>query len=482
MIPFFDQLSVFRFTPKGQRRRKQRSSGVLGVQVLESRVLLAASSAESVAVQNLMAYTPAGEAAPQATAGPTGYTPAQLRAAYGFDKIFFNGAPGDGKNTTIAIVDAYNDPNIVNDLHQFDLQFGLPDPSLTLVNQNGSTSNLPAADSGWITEIGLDVEWAHAMAPGASILLVEANSASYSDFMTALKTARIYAGVVAVSMSCGGSEFSGETGYDSSFTTPANHKGVAFVASSGDTGAPADYPGSSPNVLTVGGTTLFLNGDNSWNSETAWSGSGGGVSSQENQPVYQQGQVIGSTTRRVMPDVAYDAYPNSGVPVYDSYNNGTAAPWGQWGGTSMAAPQWAALIAIADQGRAAYGLGSLDSAQLLPQIYALPQSDFHDITSGRSTGSPNYSAGPRCDLVTGRGTPIANLVVNDLVGVAPHFAVSTNTTTSAGSPFSLTVSTENADNTTNTAYTGTVTFTSSDPLFSISDPNVTHLGNTWTYT
>src|SRR5262245_30552435 len=438
MIPFFDQLSVFRFTPKGQRRRKQRSSGVLGVQVLESRVLLAASSAESVAVQNLMAYTPAGEAAPQATAGPTGYTPAQLRAAYGFDKIFFNGAPGDGKNTTIAIVDAYHDPNIVNDLHQFDLAFGLSDPSLTIVNQNGSTSNLPAANSGWITEIALDVEWVHAIAPAAKILLVEANSASFSDLMTAVNTARNYSGVVAISMSWAGSEFTGETGYDSYFTTPANHGGVTFVAASGDSGAPALYPETSPNVLTVGGTSLFLNANNSWSSETAWSGSGGGVSSQENQPAYHQGHVTGSTTRRATPDVAFDADPNTGVPVYDSYNNGTANPWGQWGGTSMGAPQWAALIAIADQGRAAYGLGSLDGAtQTLPLIYSLPQSDFHDITSGKSTGSPNYSAAPGFDLVTGRGTPIADLVVNDLVGVQAHFAVAANTSATDGSPFSL---------------------------------------------
>src|SRR5262249_55449928 len=150
-----------------------------------------------------------------------------------------NGTPGDGRNTTIAIVDAYADPNIANDLHQFDVQFGLADPVLTVVNQNGSTTNLPAADPGWITEIALDVEWAHAIAPGANILLVEANSASYSDLMTAVNTARNYSGVVAVSMSWGSGEFISETGYDSYFTTPANHGGVTFVAASGDSGAPA---------------------------------------------------------------------------------------------------------------------------------------------------------------------------------------------------------------------------------------------------
>ena len=115
-------------------------------------------------------------AAPLSTAGPTGYSPAQIRQAYGFDKIAFNNGTvaGDGSGTTIAIVDAYDDPNIANDLHQFDLQFGLPDPVLTKVNQT-RRRRLPAANAGWITEIALDVEWAHAIAPQANILLVEAN-------------------------------------------------------------------------------------------------------------------------------------------------------------------------------------------------------------------------------------------------------------------------------------------------------------------
>ena len=124
---------------------------------------------------------------------------------------------------------------------------------------------------------------------------------------------------------------------------------------------------------------------------------------------------------RTTPDVAYDANPSTGVSVYDSYDYGTSAPWVTVGGTSAGAPQWSALIAIADQGRALAGLGSLSGAsQTLPAIYALPSSDFHDITSGSSTSTsqpqgPNYSAGPGYDLATGRGTPLANLVVADLV-------------------------------------------------------------------
>ncbi len=398
------------------RARDWGASRVAEVQTLESRVLLSASASQPFAVTDLQAFQGGNQgAAPLSTAGPNGYTPAQIKAAYGFNNISFSGTPADGRNTTIAIVDAYNDPNIAGDLHQFDVAFGLPDTTLTVENQNGSTSNLPAADAGWITEIALDVEWAHAIAPGANILLVEANSSSFGDLLTAVDTARNTSGVVAVSMSWGGGEFSGETNYDPHFTTPAGHAGVTFVASSGDSGAPASYPATSPNVLTVGGTSLYLNPDNSYRSESGWNGSGGGISAYESQPAYQNGNVTGSSTKRVNPDVAYDADPGTGFPVYDSYNNGTAAPWGQWGGTSDAAPQWAGLIAIADQGRIANGSGSLDGrTQTLPAVYAMPQSDFHDVTSGTSTGTPNYSAGTGFDLVTGRGSPIANLVVSDL--------------------------------------------------------------------
>ena len=149
-------------------------------------------------------------ALPLATAGPTGTTPTQIRHAYGFDQIRFNGGTvaGDGSGTTIAIVDAYNDPNIANDLHQFDLQFGLPDPPVfTQVNQTGG-STLPATNSSsWTNEISLDVEWSHAIAPGANILLVEATNNSNTNLNAAAAYAAKQPGVVVVSMSFGGAEF-----------------------------------------------------------------------------------------------------------------------------------------------------------------------------------------------------------------------------------------------------------------------------------
>ncbi|HEY2253028.1 MAG TPA: S53 family peptidase, partial [Planctomycetaceae bacterium] len=401
------------------------------IQLLEVRALLSANPAQ-VATIDLVRYH-SGTVTPNVTSTqpPPGYTPAQIKQAYGFNQISFNGTAADGSGTTIAIVDAYDDPNIASDLHQFDLAFGLPDPTFIKVNQNGSTSSLPAANAGWITEIALDVEWAHAIAPGAKILLVEAKSNSDSDLYTAVNTARNYAGVDVVSMSWGGNEYSGERGDDSYFTTPAGHNGVTFLASSGDSGAPISSPGSSPNVVSVGGTTLSLGSNGAWTSESGWSGSGGGISKYEAQPSYQKGIVTQTTTLRANPDVAYDSDPNTGFGVYDSYNNGTSRPWGQWGGTSDAAPQWAALIAIADQGRALAGKSSLDGAtQTLPLLYGMSANDFHDITSGTSTGSPHYSAGPGYDLVTGRGTPYANLVVSDLIGIVPPPVIPAPTLTS----------------------------------------------------
>jgi hypothetical protein len=457
---FIRETSRFRRRlPKRYRQAKCR----LAVECLERRELLAAAIAHPGYV-----LLPNGSPTPFGSPGPTGTTPSQIRHAYGFDQINFGGVTGDGSGTTIAIVDAYDDPNVANDLHQFDLRFGLPDPVFTKVNQNGGTT-MPAPDSGWASEIALDVEWAHAIAPGANILLVEANDASFTNLLTAVSYAASQPGVVDVSMSWGGGEFSGENSYDSSFQTPSGHAGVTFIAASGDSGAPDSYPSASPNVLSVGGTTLNMDSSGNILSESAWSGSGGGISSGESQPSYQHGVVTQTSTQRANPDVAYDADPNTGFPVYDSYNNGTAAPWSQFGGTSDAAPQWAALIAIADQGRALAGLSSLDGpSQTLPRIYSVSTADFHDTTTGSSTGFPTEPAGPGYDLATGRGTPVANLLVADLVGsgsttTTTHFGVSVPSSSTAGASFAVTVSALNGNNQVMPGFTGTVHFTSTDP-------------------
>ena len=212
----------------------------------------------------------------QVLSEPTGYTPQQIQNAYGVNQIKFSGGTvaGNGAGQTIAIVDAYNDPNITSDLAKFDSEFGLFAPaSFTVDNLGASTTN-----AGWALETSLDVEWAHAVAPKANIVLVEASSASLSSLFNAVIYARDQPGVSVVSMSWGTTEFWGESAYDSICTTPAGHTGVTFVAASGDSGAwdGPMYPSVSPKVLAVGGTSLTLAAGSTYGSETGWSDSTGG--------------------------------------------------------------------------------------------------------------------------------------------------------------------------------------------------------------
>jgi subtilase family serine protease len=400
-------------------RRPPRPPVRLYLEELESRALLSAGAGWA-APANLDATPLAGPSVFKV------YTPSQIRHAYGFDQVAFGSVAGDGTGQTIAVVDAYDAPDIGRDLHAFDAEFGLSDPTLIKATPEGK----PAANDGWAGEITLDVEWAHAIAPKATILLVEAASNSDADLLKAVDYARNYAGVSVVSMSWGGSEFSSESAFDSHFTTPSGHNGVTFVAAAGDGGARSgpEWPAVSPNVLAVGGTTLNLSGS-TYVSETGWSGSGGGNSQYVPEPSYQRG--VQSSGKRSNPDVAYDANPNTGVYVYFTTPSTNAGGWYAFGGTSIGAPQWAALIAVADQGRALAGKGSLSGAQAL--VYTLPAADFHDITSG----SNGFSARAGFDLVTGRGTPVANRVVADLVKAAPQ----TTSKTSAATPAATTPTT-----------------------------------------
>ena len=167
--------------------------------------------------------------------GPTGLTPQEIRTAYGIDLISFSGGTvsGTGAGETIAIVDAYNDPNIAADLGTFDAEYDLPAPPSFTVDDLGATTT----DSGWALETSLDVEWAHAIAPEANIILVESASSSMSSLLSAVSFAGKQAGVTVVSMSWGSSEFREESSYNSIFTTESGHVGVTYVAASGDTGA-----------------------------------------------------------------------------------------------------------------------------------------------------------------------------------------------------------------------------------------------------
>jgi hypothetical protein len=381
----------------------------------------------------------------------TVFTPAQVATAYGFNQINFgttsSPVPGDGRGQTIAIVDAYADPHIANDLAAFSNQFGLPQMNLPggpTFTVNDLSNGTPDPTGGnWEVEMALDVEWAHAIAPQANILLVQAaddfqdpNTGSLTSLMAAVNTAAATPGVVAVSMSWGVPEYPNEVQDDAAFSASA-HPGVTFVAASGDSGAGVGFPAISPNVLSVGGTSLTTDAAGNYAGETGWGhgqwswllgGSGGGRSRYEAQPGFQSGVVPagmstprGGPAMRTNPDVAYVADPSTGVVVY---NNGN---YYAVGGTSAGAPQWAALVAIADQGAAQQGGGPLTGAtQTLPAIYSAAQSDFHDITSG----SNGYTATAGYDLVTGRGTPKAQLIVNDLVQAA-------TTTTTTGTDVGL---------------------------------------------
>jgi hypothetical protein len=358
-----------------------------------------------------------------------GFTPAEVRKAYGFDQVAFaNGTvAADGRGQTIAIIDAFNHPNIASDLNVFSQQFGLPAASLTVVNQTGGT-RLPSTDAGWAGEIALDVEWAHAIAPAASLLLVEANSPQTVDLMAAVDYARHAAGVSAISMSWGGSEFfsffgdesESQLAYDPTFTTPAGHPGVTFVASAGDSGQSGgvQWPASSPNVVAVGGTSLVTDANGNYLSEGPWrgfrNGTSGGFSRVEPEPAYQQ--LAQQSGARSTPDVGYNGDPATGFAVYDSLPYQGVSGWDVVGGTSAGAPQWAALFAIANQGRALNGDGSLDGfTQTLPALYSVYSapgttgytsftSYFNDI------GSDGFG------YTTGLGTPHAAAVVDLLVG------------------------------------------------------------------
>ena len=365
---------------------------------------------------------------PLGSASPVGMTPTQIRTAYGINSIALGSVVGNGAGQTIAIIDAYNDPAFVNgtdpafntsDLHTFDAAFGLPDPpSFTKLDENGGT-NYPADDTtGWSTEIALDVEWSHAVAPQANIILYEANTDSFTDLNTAVVSAENNTAVSVISMSYGAGEFSGETSYDSIFTTPADrlatHNGVTFVASTGDSGAPGGYPAYSSNVVAAGGTSLTINpGTYAYVSESGWSDGGGGQSLYESEPSFQD--AVNRTSYREIPDVSFDADPNTGVAICDSYQSGSpiGGPWIQIGGTSVASPCWAGLIAIGDQLRVSVGLTPLDGpTQTLPLLYSMPAADFHDIT----TGNNGFAAGAGYDLVTGIGSPVADNLVPALAG------------------------------------------------------------------
>src|SRR6266496_1436534 len=319
---------------------------------------------------------------------PSGYGPIQFRTAYGL--------PASASVVkTIAIVDAYNDPNIESDLGVYSKQFGLPacttaNGCFKRVNQTGGTS-YPQTNAGWALEISLDVEVAHAVCPNCKILLVEATTNSFANLIAAGDYARTHANDV--SNSWGGGEFSSAT--TSASDGHFNHIGIPITFSSGDSGYGVEYPASSQYVTAVGGTTLNLNTNSTRKSETVWAGAGSGCSAYEPKPTWQTDT---GCVRRTVADVSADADPNTGAAVYDSVRYQGRSGWFQVGGTSLASPLIAAVYALAGNG-----------ANTIDGSYPYSHNGLFDVTSGSNgscggsylcTGKVGYD-GP-----TGLGTPI----------------------------------------------------------------------------
>jgi len=324
-----------------------------------------------------------------------GYGPSSLQSAY---KLPSSTA---GAGETVAIVDAYDDPNAASDLAAYRSAWGLPGCGpgcFSKVNENGAASPLPppAAGTGWDVEESLDVDMVSAICPLCHIILVEANSPAFTDLGTAVNSA-VRLGALFVSNSYGG----GDSSSDTSLDTYYNHPGVAVTASAGDSGYGVEYPAASQYVTAVGGTSLTTaSNSRGWN-ETVWSGTGSGCSGFEPKPPWQHDSGCG---HRTVADVSADADPNTGVAVYDSYTQGG---WLEVGGTSVASPIIAATFALAGP----------PAAGTYPSSYVYAHTpDLFDVTSGSNGScSPAYLCTGEAgyDGPTGWGTPDGTLAFMD---------------------------------------------------------------------
>jgi hypothetical protein len=351
----------------------------------------------------------AASASPDAIPAGVGYGPSQLQSAYALTSA----SAADGAGRTIAIVDAFDDPTAASDLASYRSAAGLPAvPSFEKLNQNGQTSPLPAEappSDDWTLEESLDLDMASAICPLCNIVLVEATSDSGTGLYTAENTAASVAGYI--SNSWGGSESSSDLTLDSS---NFNHPGDVITASAGDSDFGVIYPATSPNVVSVGGTSLTTASNSRGWSESVWNttpgseGTGSGCSTVEPQPSWQTALGLSGCSKRIDNDVAADADPNTGVAVFDT-SNGNGG-WNEVGGTSASSPMLAAMFALAGNA------GNTPADDIYTHT-----GNFFDITSGNDGScSPSYlcTAQAGYDGPTGIGTPdgIAGLVTGGSTG------------------------------------------------------------------
>jgi subtilase family serine protease len=331
-----------------------------------------------------------------AAATPTGYGPTDLRGAYGLTSA----AASNGAGRTIAIVDAYDDPNAASDLASYRSYYGLPACTVAngcfkKVSQTGSTTALPSADSGWAEEESLDVDMASAICPKCSIILVEAKSSSMANLGKGVNEA-VTLGAKFVSNSYGGAESSADTGYDTSYF---KHPGVAITVSAGDEGYGAEYPAASKYVTAIGGTALSRSSNSRGWTESVWStssteGTGSGCSAYDTK---QSWQTDTGCSRRTIADVSAVADPATGVAVYDSY--GVTAGWYTFGGTSVSSPLMAGVYALAGTPSAASYPTSF------PYAHTTSLNDVTTGSNGSCSGSYLCTAKSGYDGPTGLGTP-----------------------------------------------------------------------------
>lgn len=320
---------------------------------------------------------------------PSGYNPVDLQSAYNLP----SSTAGSGQ--TVAIVDAYNDPNAESDLGVYRSQFGLPacttaNGCFKKVNQTGGTK-YPKSNGGWAQEISLDLDMVSAICPNCHILLVEASNSSLTNLGSAVNEAAKL-GANAISNSYGGSESSSDTSYDKSYY---KHPGIAITVSSGDSGYGVQYPAASQFVTAVGGTSLTKASNSRGWSETAWSGAGSGCSAYDPKPSWQKDS---GCSRRTVADVSAVANPNTGVSVYDSFSYQGLSGWLVFGGTSVASPIIASVYALA---------GNANSVTYGSYPYS-HTSSLNDVTSGSNGscgGSYLCTAVSGYDGPTGLGTP-----------------------------------------------------------------------------
>lgn len=389
----------------------------------------------------------------------TCYDPYQMRHAYGTDQLISAGYTGKGK--TIVIIDAFGDPYYLpSDLAAFDTFYGLPKmngadttdasaPTLTVIAPDGyqlQKDGSPVFDEGWAQETTLDVEWAHAIAPGANIVLVVAKTNYDTDMLSATKYAVDHNLGDVISQSFGENESCMDPtllGQEHQVFADATAKNMTIFASAGDYGATqgscdgksfvkaASSPATDPLVTAVGGTELHAasyclaqlgcdptknpaagayQGEIVWN-ESAIGGeaTGGGFSVVYDEPFNQQGTLNGGKQRGA-PDVSYNAAVYHGVLV--NFEGG----WWLFGGTSAGSPQWAAITAIADE-KAGHNLGFINAALYqLSQARPAYATSFFDVTSGNNSfaGVTGFNAGPGWDAATGLGSPSAAQIATQL--------------------------------------------------------------------